>query len=150
MRGACRAGGGGLVSAVATSLSAVFMALVVFSCGDSAEPLLGEWVSVGSTPPSMTYIFEEEGHSRWVLDLPQGPDTFAVDYRVDYTVTPFHLDVGPWSTGPVDGQTLFGIVEMLGPDRFRVDFEPGDPEGGASARPEGFSGQTVTFVRKRN
>lgn len=150
MRGACRAGANGLVSAVAASLSAVSLALAVLSCGESAEPLLGEWVSVGSAPPSMTYIFEEDGRSRWVLDLPQGPDTFAVEYRVDYTETPFHLDVGPWSTGPVAGRTLFGIVEMLGPDRFRVDFEPGDPESGGSARPEGFSGQTVTFVRKRN
>ena len=150
MRGACRAGGGGLVSAVAASLSAVAPALALLSCGEPADPLLGEWVSVGSAPPSMTYIFEEDGRSRWVLDLPVGSDTFAVDYRVDYTVTPFHLDVGPWSTGPVAGRTLFGIVEMLGPYRFRVDFEPGDPEGGASARPEGFSGQTVTFVRKQN
>ena len=120
------------------------------ACGEPAEPLLGEWVSVGSDGPSMTYIFEDNGRSRWVLDLPEGPDTFTVAYRADYDATPFHLDVGPWSTGPIIGRTLFGIVEMLGPDRFRVDFEPGDPDTGAGARPTDFSGQTVTFVRKQN
>ena len=100
-------------------------ALLTLACAEPAEPLLGEWVSVDSARPSMTCIFEDGGRSRWVLELPQGPDTFAVDYRGDYDATPFHLDVGPWSTGPVAGQTLFGIVEMQGPDRFRVDFEPG-------------------------
>lgn len=98
----------------------------------------------------MTYIFADDSNSRWVLDMPQGPDTFAVNYRVDYTTTPVNLDVGPWSTGPIAGQTLFGIVEMLGPDRFRVDFEPGDPDTGASERPGEFSQQAVTFVRKQN
>ena len=130
------------------TVAALVSALV--ACGESTEPLLGEWVSVGSGSPSMTYIFDDAGRSRWVLDLPQGPDTFAVDYRVDYSNTPFHLDVGPWSTGPIAGQTLFGIVEMSGPDRFRVDFEPGDPDTGASERPTDFSGQTVTFVRKQS
>lgn len=134
-------------AAFATALPAVALASFPISCAESTDPLLGEWVSVESTRPSMTYIFEEGGRSRWVLDLPQGVDTFAVDYRADYDTTPIHLDVGPWSTGPVAGQTLFGIVEMLGPDRFRVDFEPGDPESGGTDRPNEFSQQTVTFVR---
>ncbi len=96
----------------------------------------------------MTYVFEDDGRSRWILHLPRGPDTVEVGYRVDYGETPFHLDVGPWSTGPIAGQTLFGIAELSGPDRFRVDFEPGDPDTGMSERPTGFSDQTVTFVRK--
>ena len=149
MRAARRAGNG-LLSAAAAALAAGGLSLPALTCAEPAEPLLGEWVSVGSARPAMTYIFEGGGRSRWVLDLPQGPDTFAVDYRVDYDATPFHLDVGPWSTGPIAGQTLFGIVELLGPDRFRVDFEPGDPESGGADRPGAFSEQTVTFVRKQN
>ncbi|MDE2864080.1 MAG: hypothetical protein F4Y07_09980 [Gemmatimonadetes bacterium] len=125
-------------------------AALTLACQEPPQPLLGEWVSVGSARPAMTYIFEGDGRSTWILDLPQGPDTVVIDYRVDYARTPIHLNVGPWSTGPVAGQTLFGIVELLGPDRFRVDFEPGDPDTGAMERPGEFSSQTVTFVRMRN
>lgn len=122
----------------------------VLSCGEEPEPLLGEWVSVAAETARMTYIFEEDGRSRWVLELETGPDTFAVAYQVDYSRSPIHLDVGPWSTGPLAGRTLYGIVEMQGPDRFVVDFEPGDPEGDGTARPPRFSNQSVTFVRKLN
>ncbi len=122
----------------------------ILSCGEPPEPLLGEWVSVAAETGQMTYIFEEEGQSRWVLDLEAGPDTFAVAYQVDYSRSPIHLDVGPWSTGPLAGRTLFGIVEMQGPDRFVVDFEPADPDGDGTARPSSFSNQSVTFVRKLN
>ena len=125
-------------------------AALTLGCQESPQSLQGEWVSIGSARPAMTYIFDGDGRSTWILDLPQGPDTLVIDYRVDYTTTPIHLDVGPWSTGPVAGQTLFGIVELLGPDRFRVDFEPGHPDTGAVERPGEFSGQAVTFVRRRN
>ena len=132
------------------ALAALALAAPVISCGESPEPLLGEWVSVAAETGRMTYIFEEDGRSRWVLDLAEGPDTFAVAYRVDYGRSPIHLDVGPWSTGPLAGRTLYGIVEMLGPDRFVVDFEPGDPGGEGAERPPRFSNQSVTFVRKLN
>lgn len=122
----------------------------VLSCSEPPEPLLGEWVSVAAETGRMTYIFEEDGQSRWVLEAETGPDTFAVAYRVDYSQSPIHLDVGPWSTGPLAGRTLYGIVEMQGPDRFVVDFEPADPDGDESVRPSRFSNQTVTFVRKLN
>jgi len=122
----------------------------VLSCGDEPEPLLGEWVSVAAETGQMTYIFEEDGQSRWVLELETGPDTFPVAYQVDYSRSPIHLDVGPWSTGPLAGRTLHGIVEMQGPDRFVVDFEPADPGGDGAVRPPRFSNQSVTFVRKVN
>ena len=130
--------------------AAVVLAPLVLSCSEPAEPLLGEWVSVGSQTPSMIYVFEDQGRSKWVLELEEGPDTFEVAYKADHIETPAHLDVGPWSTGPLAGRTLFGIMEIQGPDRFRVDFEPSDPDGDGSDRPRQFSDQTVTFVRKLN
>ena len=118
------------------------------ACQEPPHALRGEWVSVGSERPAMTYVFDDGERTTWILGLPEGPDTLVIDYRVDYAAAPIHLDVGPWSTGPISGRTLYGIVELLGPDRFRVDFEPGDPATGASERPSEFSSQTVTFVRK--
>ena len=123
---------------------------IVLACGEEPQPLLGEWVSVAAETGQMTYIFEEDGQSRWVLELETGPDTFAVAYQVDYSRSPIHLDVGPWSAGPLAGRTLYGIVEMRGPDRFVVDFEPADPDGDGPERPSSFSNQSVTFVRKVN
>ena len=80
----------------------------------------------------------------------EGPDTLEVAYEARYASTPIELDVGPWSSGPLAGQTLFGIVELQGPDRFRVDFEPAGPDSDGAERPATFSEQTVTFVRKVN
>lgn len=133
-----------------SALTALALVPAVLSCGEPPEPLLGEWVSVAAETGQMTYIFEEDGQSRWVLELETGPDTFSVAYQVGYSQSPIHLDVGPWSTGPLTGRTLYGIVEMQGPDRFVVDFEPGDPGGDESVRPSSFSNQSVTFVRKLN
>ena len=130
--------------------AAVTLASAGLSCAEPPEPLLGEWVSVGGVSPQMTYVFEPGGQAKWVLELGQGPDTFAVAYRVDYGTSPVHLDVGPWSTGPLVGRTLLGMVEIQSPDRFRVDFEPGDPDGDGAERPADFSDQAVTFVRTVN
>ena len=129
---------------------ALALASAILSCAEPPEPLLGEWVSVGSGANLTTYIFEEGGSSRWVLELEESPDTFLVDYRVDYRQKPIHLDIGPWSSGPLSGRTLFGIVEMQGPDRFRVDFEPADPDGAGTERPASFSNQAVTYARRLN
>lgn len=130
--------------------TAVVLATAVLACAEPSDPLLGEWVSLASGAGRTTYIFEEGGRSRWVLELEEAPDTFLVDYRVDYHRTPIHLDVGPWASGPLAGRTLFGIVQMQGPDRFRVDFEPADPDGDGTERPASFSNQAVTYVRKLN
>ena len=124
------------------------LAAAALSCAEPPRPLLGEWVSVGSGPSPAIYIFEEGGRSQWVLELESGPDTFPVGYRADYRQTPIHLDLGPWPSGPLAGRTLFGIVEMQGPDRFRVDFEPADPDGDGTERPGSFSNHAVTFVRR--
>ena len=129
---------------------ALALASTLLACSEPPEPLLGEWVSVGSGPFPRVFIFGEGGRGRWVLEFEEGADTSAVDYRADYSRTPIHLDVGPWSSGPLAGRTLFGIVEMVGPDRFRVDFEPADPDGDGTERPASFSNQAVTFVRKLN
>ena len=132
------------------AVAAAALASAVLSCADTPEPLLGEWVSVGSGSLPTTYIFEEGGRGRCVLEIGESPDTFPVEYRVDHRRTPVHLDIGPWASGPLAGRTLFGIVEMQGPDRFRVDFEPADPDGDGTERPGSFSNRAVTFVRKLN
>ena len=134
------------------AVPAVMAALTasLLSCAQPRDPLLGEWVSVGSEAGTMTYVFHEGGRAQWILDLSEGRDTFEVAFTVDYGTTPIQLDVGPWESGLLAGQTLFGIVELQGPDRFRVDFEPADPDGDGSERPVTFSEQAVTFVRKVN
>lgn len=132
------------------ALAAALVLPALLSCSELPEPLLGEWVSVGSERPPMTYIFDNDSIMKWIVELEAGPDTVSVPYRVNHQADPVQLDVGPWDDGPVAGRTLFGIVEIQGPDRFRVDFEPADPDGDGSERPNGFSDQAMTFVRKVN
>ena len=134
---------------VVPALLAALIASVI-SCAAPNDPLLGEWVSVGSEDIRMTYIFEDGGRARWILGLAEGPDTFEVAYEVRHLSTPIELDVGPWTSGPLAGQTLFGIVELQGPDRFQVDFEPANPDSDGAERPATFSEQAVTFVRRVN
>ena len=131
-------------------LAATLLSAPLLSCAGPSDPLQGEWVSVGSEDTRMTYIFEDGGRARWILGLSEGPDTFEVAYEVRYASTPIELDVGPWTSGPLAGQTLFGIAELHGPDRFRVDFEPASPDSDGSERPATFSEQAVTFVRRVN
>lgn len=136
--------------APAPVLAASLLTASLLSCAGRANPLLGEWVSVGSEDTRMTYIFEDGGRARWILELSEGPDTFEVAYEARYGSAPIELDVGPWRSGPLAGQTLYGIVQLQGPDRFRVDFEPANPDGDGSERPATFSEQAVTFVRRVN
>ena len=129
---------------------AAALAVAVFSCAGPTNPLRGEWVSVGADEARTTYIFGDDGRARWIIELEEAPDTFDVAYEVRGFTTPIELDVGPWQRGPLTGQTLFGIVELQGPDRFRVDFEPANPDGDGSERPATLSEQAVTFVRRVN
>ena len=118
-------------------------------CADSPEVVTGEWISIGATGPSMIYVFGDGGTMEWILDLDAGPDTFSVPYRIDYEAVPVRLDVGPWRRGPLEGRTLLGIVDVQGPDRIRVDFEPSRPGGDGTRRPTEFTEQAVVFVRRR-
>ena len=131
-------------------LMTALVAAPPLACAGPPDPLVGEWVSVGSDGTHMTYIFEDDGRARWILALAEGPDTLEVAYEVRYFTDPVELDVGPWRSGPLAGQTLFGIVELQGPDRFRVDFEPANPDSDGAERPATFSEQAVTFVRRVN
>lgn len=144
-------GAGGILRRVGRPpLLAAMMALATISCAQLPDPLLGAWVSVGSRGTPTTYVFHEDGRAEWILKLSEGTDTFEVAWQAHYGTTPMQLDMGPWASGPLAGQTLYGIVELQGPDRFRVDFEPADPDGEGSERPVTFSEQAVTFVRKIN
>ena len=118
-------------------------------CSEQPEVLVGEWISTGSTGPTMTYVFGNDGQMEWILDIGAESDTFSVAYHVEYGETPIHLDVGPWSRGPLEGRTLLGIVDVLGPDRFRVDFEPALHGGDGMERPSEFTDQAVVFVRRQ-
>ncbi len=141
---------GRVIESRALMLLASWTALASAACSEPVNPLLGEWISLAGQVPELGYIFEDGGRMKWILDLEEGPDTLVVGFRSNEHAIPAELDVGPWSSGPLTGRTMTGIFEMQGPDRFRVDFEPSDPDGQILERPSGFSDQTMHFVRKLN
>ena len=60
------------------------------------------------------------------------------------SVEPHHFDLDGFDEGPLEGQTLYGIVEFSGPDAFDWAAEPG---ADTSARPTEFDDATFTFRR---
>ena len=124
-------------------LSAATAALLT-GCGTDVDPS-------GFTPNTVVETIGDTTVVRTLSGSVWGTEAILeVAYEARYASTPIELDVGPWSSGPLAGQTLFGIVELQGPDRFRVDFEPAGPDSDGAERPATFSEQTVTFVRKVN
>ena len=129
---------------------AIVLATLQSACSPAPDPLLGEWVSAAPTSPSISCQIGSDGRMLWTIDFPGGAESFELSYRVDRSTQPMRLDIDSWPTGSLAGRTLLGIVEIESPDRFRVDFEPGDPGGDESERPAAFSAQTLTFLRRVN
>ena len=132
------------------TLPALPFILALAACNAPASIFEGEWISGAPTSPAIFCHFGSNGRLRWTIDFASGAESFDLAYRVDDSVRHVHLDIGPWPEGPLAGRTLLGIVEIESPDRFRVDFEPGDPAGDESERPVAFSAQTLTFLRRVN
>ncbi len=132
------------------ALAATLFAFAPAACNAPSNLFQGEWISGAPTSPTIFCHFGGDGRLRWTIDFATGAESFDLAYRLDDAAQPGQLDIGPWPEGPLAGRTLLGIVEIESPDRFRVDFEPGDPAGDGSERPAAFSAQTLTFLRRVN
>ncbi len=132
------------------TLAALPFVFALAACAAPSNFFEGEWISGAPTSPTVFCRIGADGRLQWTIDFPSGAETFDLAYRVDPSARPIQLDIGPWPDGPLAGRTLLGIAEIESPDRFRVDFEPGDPAGDDSERPVAFSAQTLTFLRRVN
>jgi len=98
------------------------------------DALVGVWKGVTANARTWTLTLREGGTATWDL----GRSAFEVGYRFTPTATPLALDLFGFDRGPLQGMTLFGIVERNG-DRLRWDAEPSPLGGdGVGRRPTSF------------
>jgi len=111
--------------------------------------LLGSWEQEAAPAAgSQAFVFRSDSTALWIISTPARRDTFAIRYRVGAAATPLPLDLYGFARGPLQGRTLYCIVDLPTPERFRMDCEPGRSGDRADEnRPRTFTDQTVTYRR---
>lgn len=128
--------------------------------GGGAPSLAGEWTQRGDalhaaadTSRRQTFVFRDDATALWIIGTPARRDTFAINYRLDPSVTPAKLDLFGFTSGFLRGRTLYCIADLAQiaarDASFRMDCEPGGGATPESARPASFTAQTVTYARVR-
>lgn len=110
--------------------------------------LQGTWVGEDADGGRQTFIFRDDNTATWKIESAQFTGSFDIEYAFDASTTPHHLDLTGFGTGPLTGQTLYGIITFDGDESFRLDVEPGAADGsGEDVRPTTFSEQTVVYTK---
>jgi len=114
---------------------------------DLEERLLGSWAGQNETRGSMSFTFDKDGNTTWVVNLPSGPETMNISYSTATQDGSLHVDLSGFEDGPLRGLTMYGLISFDGSDTLRIDFEPGPP-GDPGRRPGALTSPDVlTLVR---
>lgn len=106
-----------------------------------APSLAGAWEGDDDTG----FLFRPDGTAIWFIPRSGEPDVFEIRYRLLEFGSRFGVDLTGFDRGPLSGRTLYCLGEMLSPERFRMDCEPGPP-GSATGRPTAFGTSTRTYA----
>jgi len=102
----------------------------------NCHEIIGRWTN---REGKMLY-FKPDGQALWLTKFGSQYDTFFVKYHLDCTLKQPTLDLLDFHAGPLEGKTLFGIIEWSNDSVFRFEAEPGtSPE----ARPIQFNAQQI-------
>jgi len=117
---------------------------------DSSEiSIEGDWAGVDAQGNEQLFRFLTGGRLDWRAS--SGGDWFELDglqYDIDRTHEPAHIDLSGFSGPPLEGMVLFGIVDFVSDDSLRLDLEAAPP-GQESARPGQFTDSAVDLRRVR-
>lgn len=125
-------------------MKAILLLLLLGACVGSAPDVTGVWEGASANAEGWVLEFASDGSARWTV--PQG--TLDVRYRFDPSQTPHHLDLSGFTSGPLQGRTLYGIMEFDGAESFRWDAQPGEAEQ-ENARPLSFVDDETRVMRRR-
>ena len=123
----------------------LFWALLpLLGCGgDTCQPIQGRW----SNKEGQAFEFKENGKALWFVHFGSQVDTLTMQYRYNCKKQPPELDLSGFTSGPLTGKTLFGILEWNSDTTFRFDAEAGY---GPESRPATFdSDQTQKFFMEK-
>ncbi len=115
----------------------------------SPESLIGDWVSTDSDGQEQMFSFRSDEKADWRVAL--GANVYPITdlrWKRESSVNPELLDLSGFTSGPLRGLTLFGIIDMSRLDTLLFDAEAGLPDDDR-VRPLEFSSSTVTYVRIR-
>ncbi len=110
------------------------LATLLLSCNtaENCRELTGRW----SNREGQILVFEPDGKATWLIQFGSQFDTFAIRYQYDCSQKISTLDLSDFTTGPLSGKTLYGIIAWSSDSVFRFDAEPGtSPEN----RPKEFN-----------
>jgi len=115
----------------------------------SPTSLVGQWTGNDTSGAEHLFEFKSDGTADWMVSA--GGQQFQLEnihtaYNTD--VMPFTLDLTGFQDGPLNGKTLFGIVEFSGDYSMRFDADSGSGDD-ASVRPSAFSNSTVEYRKIR-
>ena len=112
--------------------------------GSSCPDLTGNWTN----REGQFIHFKPDGTALWLIKFGSEFDTFPIQYHYDCKQQPAILDLSGFRSGPLNGKTLFGILEWTSDSSFRFDGESGTaPE----VRPEKFNlEQTQQYFREKS
>jgi uncharacterized protein YndB with AHSA1/START domain len=116
---------------------------------EKAPPtIIGTWTGVDSNGGIQTFTFSRDGRATWRLSRAGDLVISGIDYTLSYETVPFNLDLSGFTSGPLGGKVLYGIVEYPDDNTMRFDAEAGTPDTDI-LRPGEFTSSTVQYVRAR-
>ena len=129
----------------------LLVVLTVLALGCAKEgSLVGTWTASDPEGNSQTIIFRKDGTADWQLQGEGETRTFeGLRWTFEEEARPAHLDLAGIPYGPLQGQTLYCILDFPTHDSFRMDCAPGASDAsGETVRPVAFDGDdTLTFSR---
>ena len=126
------------------------MLLALLACGrgeDASQKLLGSWSGIDQQDIHHTFIFHADNTMSWVL---AEAGTVHVRYRFDPSTTPYQLDLTGFQGPPLEGKSLYGILEFVDDTAIRFDCDAGPVDAdGDTLRPTTFTESTVTYTKNK-
>lgn len=115
----------------------------------SPIPIEGNWAGVDAQGNEQLFRFSTGGRLDWrAASEGEWFELDGLQYVIDRSPVPAHIDLFGFSGPPLEGMVLFGIVDFISDDSLRLDLEPAPP-GNSSARPGSFTESTVELRRVR-
>lgn len=120
-----------------------FCLLSLAACQEqTCNDITGRWTN----REGRTFIVEPDGQARWLVRFGSKVETFMVTSHYDCTKDPITLDFSGFTWGPIQGKTLYAIMEWKSDTSFRFQSEPGYTP---SVRPAAFSDElSVTYYKE--
>ena len=116
---------------------------------EAETPLVGSWSGQDSQGNEQVFHFRPDGEVRW--EAVAGGERFELDgveWSLDRTTDPMSIDLTRFTSGPLQGMGLYGIIEFTSDDSMRVDLEAA-PIGQTQVRPDTFTESTAVVRRMR-